>query len=400
LGADEVKLVRETIGWEHDPFVIPAQQYEAWNANQSGKELEQVWNDKLATYREKYPELATELTRRIDNKLPDNWQTIITDGLKQVTGQAESVASRKASQNSLNLLGPALPELIGGSADLAGSNLTIWSGSRDVKKDHDGNYIYYGVREFAMAAINNGISLHGGFIPYSATFLIFSDYARNAMRMAALMKQRSIFVLTHDSIGLGEDGPTHQVVEQTASLRLIPNMSVWRPCDTVETFVAWIAAIENKSGPTSLMLSRQGLPYVDRDAPQLDAIKRGGYTLVDGHDTPDVILIATGSEVGIAMDAASTLNAQGNNIRVVSMPSTDTFDQQDDAYKESVLPSRCEARIAVEAGIPDGWHKYVGLKGKILGVPHFGASAPAKDVYAYFGITSENLIKMIQDYLK
>ena len=400
LGEEEVALVRETINWPHDAFVIPEEHYQAWNARDKGATLENEWNEKFARYKEQYPELAAEFSRRTSKQLPEDWQTIAADYLKQTEDKKETIASRKASQNALNGLGPALPELIGGSADLAGSNLTIWSGSKGISKDdRDGNYIYYGVREFGMAAINNGIALHGGFIPYSATFLIFSDYARNGLRMAALMKQRSIFVLTHDSIGLGEDGPTHQAVEQAASLRLIPNMSVWRPCDAVETAVAWQAAIENADGPTSLLLSRQGLPHQERSEQQLQNIQKGAYVLLEGTANPDAIIIATGSEVGLAVEVAQKYNDQGKNIRVVSMPSTDAFDLQDESYRNSVLPPECHKRIAVEAGIPDYWYKYVGIDGKILGVPHFGESAPAKDVFKHFGITVDGLSQLLETLL-
>ena len=336
----------------------------------------------------------------MDGELPAVWEAVTGKAVGERAEKKEKLATRKASQNALEALGPLLPELIGGSADLTGSNLTLWSGSKSIQTGHpDGNYIYYGVREFAMAAINNGIALHGGFIPYSGTFLIFSDYARNALRMAALMKQRNIFVLTHDSIGLGEDGPTHQAVEQGASLRLIPNMSVWRPCDDVETLVSWKAAIENRTGPTCLLLSRQGVPALHRTEQQLKQIQRGGYILIDCDECPEVIILATGSEVSIAVETATSLNKQGHKIRVVSMPSTSAFDTQDDAYREEVLPSSCRKRIAVEAGIPDYWYKYVGIDGLVLGVPHFGVSAPAADVFKYFEITAEKLMQITQSLL-
>ena len=320
--------------------------------------------------------------------------------LQETVNKAENIASRKASQNALNAYGPFLPELIGGSADLTGSNLTNWSDSRMISTDApDGNYLHYGVREFAMAAINNGLALHGGFIPYGGTFLVFSDYMRNALRMAALMKQRNIFVLTHDSIGLGEDGPTHQAVEHTASLRLIPNMSLWRPADGVETAVAWRMAIENRTGPSALLFSRQTLPYLQRTSEQLKNISRGGYILSDADTEPEAIVMATGSEVIFAVEAAEQLNANGHSVRVVSIPSTDIFDAQEETYRHSVLPPACRKRVAVEAGVPDYWYKYVGLEGKILGVPTFGESAPGPEVYAYFGINTENLINLIKSVL-
>ncbi|MFQ5659973.1 MAG: transketolase [Gammaproteobacteria bacterium] len=397
LGDDEIALVRETIAWPHAPFVIPDEYYAGWNARGRGAEAEQIWNNKFQDYQEKYPELASEFTRRMRAELPEGWEDATRCGIEEVAGTGENIATRKASQNALNAFGPLLPELIGGSADLTGSNLTLWSGSVAINNDSAaGNYLYYGVREFAMAAINNGIALHGGFIPYGGTFLIFSDYARNALRMAALMKQRNIFVLTHDSIGLGEDGPTHQAVEQAATLRLVPNMSVWRPCDTVETCVAWKAAIENKTGPTCLLLSRQALAHIDRSGDQIKNIQRGGYVLVKGTDTPDVIIIATGSEVAIAVETANRLNLNDLNIRVVSMPSTNVFDAQDEQYRHAVLPPGCRRRIAIEAGIPDFWRKYVGLDGEVLGVPGFGESAPAADVFQRFDITSAKLAELVQ----
>ena len=400
LGAEEVALVRRTLGWQQDPFVIPGEYYAAWDARRRGADLETDWNEKFNRYQQQFPELAAEFTRRVAGDLPVNWQEVSQAAILAAAQKQEKLATRKASQNALEALGPVLPELIGGSADLTGSNLTQWSGSRPILAETpDGNYLHYGVREFAMAAINNGIALHGGFIPYGGTFLIFSDYARNALRMAALMKQRNIFVLTHDSIGLGEDGPTHQAVEQGASLRLIPNMSVWRPCDAVETLSSWKAALENRGGPTSLLLSRQGLPAIDRTEQQLREIQRGGYVLLDGTGAPELIFLATGSEVYLALEAARALNNDGHKIRVVSMPSTTVFDAQEATYREQVLPSNCRNRIAVEAGIPDGWHKYVGLDGKVLGVPHFGVSAPASDVFQYFQINAEKLLEMARAFL-
>jgi transketolase len=400
LGAEEVALVRKTLAWPHEAFVIPENYYQAWDGRRRGSTLESAWNDKFAAYGKKYPELAAEFLRRTAGDLPAGWKQTVSGFINKCVDKAETIASRKASQNSLDAYGPVLPELIGGSADLAGSNLTIWSGSRgNSHKNPDGNYIYYGVREFAMCAINNGLALHGGFIPYGATFLIFSEYARNALRMAALMKQRNVFVFTHDSIGLGEDGPTHQSVEQAATLRMIPNMSLWRPCDTVETAVAWAAAIDNRTRPTSLLFSRQNLRHIPRTAEQINNIARGGYIIAGGTDEPDAIIIATGSEVSMAIDAAESLGKQGHKVRVVSMPSTDVFDAQDEQYRNAVLPPHIRKRVAVEAGIPDFWCKYTGLEGKVLGVPGFGESAPGNIVYEHFGITTPNLIKLVSSIL-
>ena len=399
LGADEVKLVRAGIGWQHEPFIIPAEYYAGWDARQRGTGQEQNWTATFAAYRKQYPELATEFERRMAGRLPPDWDRAMQSLIDTTVTKAAGIATRKASQNALNVIGPALPELIGGSADLTGSNNTDWSGSVGINKDKaDGNYLYYGVREFAMAAINNGIALHGGFIPYGGTFLIFSDYARNALRMAALMRQRNIFVLTHDSIGLGEDGPTHQAVEQTATLRLMPNMSVWRPADAVETAVAWQAAVERTTGPTCLLLSRQNLPHQTRTPHQVEDIHKGGYILVHGGDQPDVIIIATGSELAIAVESAAQLHARGRQIRVVSMPCTDVFDAQDPAYRNRVLPPACRSRIAIEAGVPDYCYKYVGLDGKVMGVPRFGLSAPAPDIFKYLNITADKLTGLIEKF--
>ena len=397
LGAEEVDLVRETIGWKHAPFEIPQEQYQAWDAREKGQALEDEWNQRFERYQQKYPELAREFIRRTSAELPGNWQETCDKYLRECDTAAEKIASRKASQNALNAYGPILPELFGGSADLSGSNLTAWSGSNWLNEGkEDGNYLSYGVREFAMIAVNNGMSLHGGFIPYGGTFLIFTDYARNALRMAALMKQQSIGVFSHDSIGLGEDGPTHQAVEQAASLRLIPNMSVWRPCDAVETAVAWRAAIENRDKPTSLLLSRQGIPHIERNEEQLSLIQRGGYVLREGSDNPDAIIIATGSEVSIALEAAENLQGKGHQVRVVSMPSTDVFDAQEQEYRDSVLPPACRKRLAIEAGSPEYWRKYVGLDGAVLGVPTFGESAPGPKVYEHFGINVNTLSSMTE----
>ena len=381
------------------PFVIPADIYQGWDARGKGEQLEKQWNNLLSAYQKSHPELAAELARRLAGRLPDTWPEKANAFIAAVDAKAEKIATRKASQNTLNGFGPLLPELMGGSADLAGSNLTLWSGSPSIKDHADGNYIFYGVREFGMAAIMNGLALYGGFIPYGATFLIFSEYARNALRMAALMKQRAIYVLTHDSIGLGEDGPTHQPIEQAATLRMIPNMSVWRPCDAVESAVAWKSAIERQNGPTCLLFSRQNLPHQTRNATGLAAITRGGYVLADCAGTPEAIIIATGSEVALAMAAAHELAARGKRIRVVSMPCTDLFDKQDQAYREAVLPTAVTARVAVEAGVTDGWYKYVGLNGKIIGINRFGESAPAEVLFPLFGFTTENVIKTIEELL-
>ena len=400
LGKDEVALARSQIGWPYEPFVIPEEYYRAWDARRRGKRLERKWQKLFGEYRKQYPELATEFERRINGELPATWPDTASTFVHTCVAKAENIASRKASQNALEAFGPVLPELIGGSADLTGSNLTQWSGSRVITGDPGyGNYIFFGVREFGMAAINSGISLHGGYIPYGGTFLIFSEYARNALRVAALMKVQNIFVFTHDSIGLGEDGPTHQAVEQAATLRLIPNMSVWRPSDTVETAVAWKAAIERRARPTSLLFSRQNLKHIPRSDEQVGNISRGGYVLVDGGPAPEAIIIATGSEVGIAFNVAQRLNGEGRRIRLVSMPSTDVFDAQDAAWRDQVLPPQCRKRIAVEAGVGEYWRKYIGLDGRTLGVDTFGQSAPGPDVYEYFGLTEAGLTELVMSYL-
>jgi len=401
LGDAEVAATRANLGWTHAPFVIPPEIYAGWDAKAKGAAAEKAWNDKFAAYKKALPELAAEFERRVmKGELPKDWATKSAEIVKAVDAKAETIASRKASQNALNDFGPLLPEFLGGSADLAGSNFTIWKGSKGVSPSvSDGNYIYYGVREFGMSAMMNGIALHGGFIPYGATFLMFSEYARNALRMAALMKVPSIFVYTHDSIGLGEDGPTHQAVEQTATLRMIPNMSVWRPCDAVESAVSWKLAIERKSGPSILIFSRQNLPHQKRDAAQIANIARGGYVLSEAEGgKPQAVIIATGSEVGIAMEAQKLLAAKGKKVRVVSMPSTDTFDAQDAVYRESVLPKGVK-RVAVEAGVTDGWYKYVGLDGKIVGLDRFGESAPAGALFKHFGFTGENVAKTVEEIL-
>jgi transketolase len=400
LGAEEIKATRENIGWSHEPFVVPDAIYGGWDARTKGAQAEKGWNEKFAMYRKEYPELAAEFERRMKGELPKDWAAKSAEFIKSVDAKAETIASRKASQNAINGYGPVLPELLGGSADLAGSNLTLWKGSKGLSNTvSDGNYIYFGVREFGMSAIMNGIALHGGFIPYGATFLMFSEYARNALRMAALMKQRVLFVYTHDSIGLGEDGPTHQPVEQTATLRLIPNMSVWRPCDAVESAVAWKAAVERTQGPSSLIFSRQNLPHQKRDAAQLANIARGGYVLSEAAGgKPQAVIIATGSEVALAMEAQKLLAAKGKNVRVVSMPATDVFDAQDAAYKESVLPKGSK-RVAVEAGVTDGWYKYVGTDGKVVGLNRFGESAPAGALFKHFGFTGENVAKAVEEII-
>ncbi|MEG7512508.1 transketolase, partial [Serratia marcescens] len=377
LGAAEVAATRERLGWKYAAFEIPQDIYAQWDAKEAGQAKEAAWNDKFAAYARAFPEQAAEFKRRMNGELPADWKADAKAFVEKLQANPANIASRKASQNALEAFGKVLPEFLGGSADLAPSNLTMWSGSKALNVDPAGNYIHYGVREFGMTAITNGIALHGGFLPYSATFLMFVEYARNAVRMAALMKLRNVFVYTHDSIGLGEDGPTHQPVEQLASLRVTPNMSTWRPCDQVESAVAWQYGIERNDGPTTLVFSRQNLTQQPRSAEQLANVYRGGYVLKDCAGTPDVILIATGSEVGITVEAADKLTAAGRKVRVVSMPSTDAFDKQDAAYRESVLPAAVTARVAVEAGIADYWYKYVGLNGAIVGMTTFGESAPA-----------------------
>ncbi len=403
LGAAEIEATRAHIGWPHPAFEIPADVYAAWDARAKGAAAEAEWNTRFAAYAAEFPDLATEFTRRMAGDLPTDWAAHVEAVLAKVTEKGETIATRKASQNSIEAFAPGLPELLGGSADLAGSNLTLWSGAKGVSRTTGGNYVYYGVREFGMAAIANGIALHGGLIPYTATFLMFSEYARNALRMAALMKVRQIFVFTHDSIGLGEDGPTHQPVEQTASLRLIPNMDVWRPCDTTESAVAWAAAIERREGPSSLAFSRQNLPFQVRSADQVADIRRGGYILSEA-GTPaqtgkaQAVIIATGSEVALAMAAQKQLADEGIAVRVVSMPSTNVFDRQDAAYRSAVLPTGLP-RVAVEAGVTDGWYKYVGLEGAVIGLDRFGESAPAGDLFKYFGITTDAVVAAVKKVL-
>ncbi|MDG6795799.1 transketolase [Glaesserella parasuis] len=404
LGDAEIAAAREYLKWEHAPFVIPAEIYAEWDAKAKGLLAEKEWNAKFAAYETTYPELASEFKRRVAGELPANWAAESQAFIEKLQANPENIASRKASQNAIEAYAHILPEFLGGSADLASSNLTLWSGSKPIRADYnvDGNYINYGVREFGMSAIMNGIALHGGFIPYGATFLMFMEYAHNAVRMAALMKQRSLFVYTHDSIGLGEDGPTHQPVEQTAALRLIPNLQTWRPCDQVESAVAWKAAVERKDGPSALIFTRQNLAQMERTPEQLANVARGGYILrqcCEKGDCPDLILIATGSEVELAMKAADVLSAEGHKVRVVSMPSTNVFDAQDEAYRESVLPSSVTKRVAIEAGISDFWYKYVGFGGRIVGMNSFGESAPAGELFKLFGFTVDNVVAKAKEIL-
>ena len=399
LGEEEINLTKAALGWDHGPFEIPADVYEGWDAKDKGAKAEAAWNEKFAAYKAAYPELAAEFERRMSGEMPADWADKSAEYIDSVNIAAKSPATRQASLASIEAYSPLLPELFGGSADLGCSNLTEWSGYKPMISNEDANYINYGVREFGMAAIMNGISLHGGLIPFGATFLMFSEYARNAIRMAALMKIQSIFVFTHDSIGLGEDGPTHQPVEQTATLRMIPNMMVWRPCDAVESAVSWKCAVERKDGPSTLIFSRQGLPHQNRDAAQIANITKGGYILRDTDGSPDAIIIATGSEVALAMEAAEVLAGKGKNIRVVSMPSTNAFEAQDDAYKESVLPSGVTARVVVEAGVTDAWYKYAGCNGKVIGLDRFGESAPAAELFKLFGFTTENVVSAVESVM-
>ncbi|WP_020162692.1 transketolase [Cycloclasticus pugetii] len=400
LGAEEIAATRKALGWTAPAFEIPAEVKNAWDANDKGEQAEAQWEELLEAYVAEYPDLADELLRRLSGELSADWAEK-SEAFVQAAQQAgETIASRKASLNTLNGYGPLLPELLGGSADLTGSNLTKWSGCTDVDGTNaNGNYLHYGVREFGMSAIQNGIALHGGFIPYGATFLTFSDYARNAVRMAALMKLRNIFVFTHDSIGLGEDGPTHQSVEHVSSLRLIPNLDVWRPCDAVESAVAWKYAVESESTPSALIFTRQNVQHQPRTADQVAAISKGGYILKDCEGEPQVILMATGSEVELATTAADVLAAEGVKVRVLSMPCTDLFDRQDMAYKESILPASVTARVAIEAGSTSLWYKYVGLQGAVIGLDRFGESAPAKELFEYFGITAEKLVEAAKNLI-
>ena len=398
LGDAEIALARPHIGWNFGPFEIPQEVYEAWNAKKKGAAWEATWQQKFDHYAKAFPELAAEFKRRTANELPAKWAEHAAAAVAAANAKAETVATRKASQLAINALAPALPEFVGGSADLTGSNLTNWTGCKPVSGKTPGNYISYGVREFGMSHIMNGMALHGGILPFGGTFLMFSEYARNALRMSALMKQRVIYVFTHDSIGLGEDGPTHQPVEQTATLRMIPNMDVWRPCDTVETMIAWTSAVERRDGPSALALSRQNLPFVARDEATLAAARRGGYVIAEAKGAAKAVIIATGSEVDLALKAQVELAAKGVPVRVVSMPSTNVFDRQDAAYKENVLP-RGLPRVAVEAGVTGGWYKYVGLEGAVVGLDRFGESAPAGVLFKEFGFTVANVVKTVESVL-
>jgi transketolase len=401
LGEDEVALVRTNIKWPYPPFVVPDEIYAAWNARSKGARAQTDWEESFAAYKREFPELAAEFDRRMARRLPLGWSRGTAAHIKAMHDKAQPMPTRKASQLALNAYGPILPELLGGSADLSGSNNTLWSGSRSLTRaNRNGNYLFYGVREFGMSAIMNGLALHGGFIPYGGTFLTFSDYARNAVRMAALMKIQAVFIYSHDSVGLGEDGPTHQPIEHAASLRMTPGLSVWRPCDSVESAVAWKAAIERHDGPTCLLLSRQGLAHQRRSPEQIANIVRGGYILREFPDQaqalPQVILIATGSEVAVAVEAAEKLAAAGHRVRVVSMPSADVFDVQDEVYREAVLPAAVAARVAIEAGVTLYWRKYVGFKGEVLGIDRFGASAPADEAMKYFGFTADKIVMLAE----
>jgi transketolase len=397
LGEKEVQAARENIGWRYPPFEVPPHVYQGWDARERGAELERAWNGRFAAYEKAHPEAAREFRRRMAGELPARWKDHCTAFLEKINAKAETVATRKASQSALEALAPILPELVGGSADLTGSNLTLWSGSMPVGRARGGNYVYYGVREFGMSAIMNGLALHGGLIPYGGTFLTFSDYSRNALRMAALMRIRTIFVFTHDSIGLGEDGPTHQSVEHAAALRLIPGMEVWRPCDTVESAAAWIAAVERKDGPTALLFTRQNVPFQKRDAHTIAAIRRGGYVLSDAQE-PKAVIIATGSEVQLALGAKQKLGEEGVAVRVVSMPCPSVFDRQPPMYKDIVLIPTLP-RVAVEAGVSDYWRKYVGLEGAVVGIDRYGESAPGAELFEYFGFTVESVVKAVKNVI-
>ena len=400
LGDEEIALTRESLGWGHEPFVIPEEIYMGWNHREAGQAEEDAWNEKLVAYRAEYPELAAQLERRLKGDLPANWAEMSDAYVAEVDALGATKASRQASLGAIEAYSPLLPELFGGSADLGCSNLTEWSGFKPMRAESpESNYINYGVREFGMSAIMNGIALHGGLIPFGSTFLIFSEYARNALRMAALMKIQCIFVFTHDSIGLGEDGPTHQAVEQIPTLRMIPGMNVWRPCDTVESAVSWKLAIEHRDGPSCLVFSRQGLAHQERTAVQIELISKGGYVLSDCVGTPDAIIIATGSEVELAMDAANSEGLADKKIRVVSMPCTILFDRQNKDYRESVLPPNVTARVAVEAAVTEGWYKYVGLDGAVIGIDTFGESAPAKELFAYFGFTVSKVVEAVNNVM-
>ncbi len=401
LGAEEIALTRAALNWNHGPFEIPADIYAEWDAKEAGRAAEAEWDQRFAAYSAAFPELANELVRRLSGDLPADFSEKAAAYIAEVAAKGETIASRKASQNTLNAFGPLLPELLGGSADLAGSNLTLWKGCKGVSaEDASGNYMYYGVREFGMSAIMNGVALHGGLVPYGATFLMFMEYARNAVRMSALMKQRVLYVFTHDSIGLGEDGPTHQPIEQLASLRCTPNLDTWRPADAVESAVSWKFALERKDGPSALIFSRQNLPHQTRDAGQVADIARGGYVLKDCAGEPELILIATGSEVGLAVQAFDKLTEQGRKVRVVSMPCTSVFDAQDAGYKQAVLPLQVSARIAIEAAHADYWYKYVGLEGRVIGMTTYGESAPAPALFEEFGFTLDNILGQAEELLE
>lgn len=400
LGPNEISATRKNLKWPYPPFTVPNEIYAAWDARQPGKKYTATWQQLFNGYKEKYPELALEFSRRIAGNLPSNWEQHSSAYIEKVSKQNESIATRKASQNCLENYAPLLPELLGGSADLTASNLTNWSGSKDItKNDSSGNYIHYGVREFGMCAIINGIALHGGIIPYGGTFLVFSDYARNAIRLAAMMQRRSIFVLSHDSVGLGEDGPTHQPIEQLASLRLIPGLCIWRPCDAVETAIAWKYAIEHNNGPTCLVLTRQKVSAQQRSLQTITEVKRGGYILLDSTEKADCIIIATGSEIDLAIRAEAKLRELGKNIRIVSMPSVDVFEQQDEAYREYVLPRSISSRVAIEAGVPDTWYKYVNGTGQVIGIKRFGDSAPEQELFKAMGFSVENIVKTVLEVL-
>ncbi|EJM08017.1 transketolase [Pseudomonas sp. GM102] len=401
LGDAEIALTREALKWNHGPFEIPANIYAEWDAKEAGRAAEAEWDQRFAAYSAAFPELANELVRRLSGDLPEDFAEKAAAYIAEVAAKGETIASRKASQNALNAFGPLLPELLGGSADLAGSNLTLWKGCKGVTaEDASGNYMYYGVREFGMSAIMNGVALHGGLVPYGATFLMFMEYARNAVRMSALMKKRIIYVFTHDSIGLGEDGPTHQPIEQLASLRCTPNLDTWRPADAVESAVAWKCALERDDGPSALIFSRQNLQHQTRDAVQIECINRGGYVLKDCAGEPELILIATGSEVGLAVQAFDKLTEQGRKVRVVSMPCTSVFEAQDAGYKQAVLPLQVSARIAIEAAHADYWYKYVGLEGRVIGMTTYGESAPAPALFEEFGFTLENILGQAEELLE
>lgn len=397
LGEEEIAKTKAVLNWSHDPFVIPDDITASWDAREAGQQYQSEWQTRFQRYQQAYPEQAVEFARRVAGELPSEWQTDSDKVIQQIQAAQESSASRKASQQALNHFGPLLPELIGGSADLSGSNLTLWGGCKPVSRETaDGNYVYYGVREFAMTAISNGLSAHGGFIPYSGTFLVFSDYARNAVRLSAMMRLRNILVYTHDSIGLGEDGPTHQPIEHAAMLRMTPNLNVWRPADATETAVAWQQAITRNKGPSALLLSRQGLPAQERTAEQVKNIAKGAYVLIEPEQSAEIIFIATGSEVQLAVSAANTLNQQGKAVRVVAMPCAELFLAQPEVYQQQVLPESIQKRIAIEAASSDYWHRFVGHKGQVLGIDRFGASAPAGELFKQFGFTEQHLIQITE----